>query len=78
MDKVLIQTCREISKWFEINMVEIGTDENHVHFLIQFMERWIFCKYCRKICNEEQIKNYVRDQGKEYTLMYRGQLKLFE
>lgn len=28
--------------------------------------------------NEEQIKNYVRNQGKEYTQMYRGQLQLFE
>ena len=31
-----------------------------------------------KYGNEEQIKNYVRNQGKEYTRMYRGQLKLFE
>ena len=28
--------------------------------------------------NEEQIKNYVRNQGKEYTKIHRGQLKLFE
>lgn len=35
VDKVLIQTCKEISKRFEINVVEIGTDGGHVHFLIQ-------------------------------------------
>lgn len=35
VDNVLIQTCKEISKRFEINIVEIGTDGNHVHFLIQ-------------------------------------------
>ena len=35
VDKVLIQTCKEISKRFEINVVEIGTDGDHVHFLIQ-------------------------------------------
>ena len=28
--------------------------------------------------NEEQIKKYVRNQGKEYTRLYRGQLQLFE
>ena len=28
--------------------------------------------------NEKQIRNYVRQQGKEYTKMYRGQIKLFD
>ena len=32
VDKILIQTCQEISKRFEINIVEIGTDGNYVHF----------------------------------------------
>ena len=27
--------CLEISKRYEINFVEIGTDDDHVHFLIQ-------------------------------------------
>lgn len=31
-----------------------------------------------KNANEEQIKNYVRSQGKEYTKIHRGQLKLFD
>ena len=115
VDKVLIQTCEEISKRFEINIVEIGTDGDHVHFLIQSIPklsptqiagiiksitaREIFrlCPYVKKKLwggnlwtagyfvstvgkygNEEQIKNYVRNQGKEYTQMYRGQLKFFE
>ena len=34
-DKVLVQTCKEISKRYEINIIEIGTDGDHVHFLIQ-------------------------------------------
>lgn len=115
VDRVLIQTCKEISKRFEINIVEIGTDGDHVHFLIQSIpklspteiariiksitakEIFRLCPYVKKKLwggnlwtagyfvstvgkygNEEQIKNYVRSQGKEYTLMYRGQLKLFE
>ena len=115
MDRVLIQTCKEISKRFEINVVEIGTDGDHVHFLIQSIpklspteivrtiksitakEIFRLCPYVKKKLwggnlwtagyfvstvgkygNEEQIKNYVRNQGKEYTRMYRGQLKLFE
>ena len=115
VDNVLIQTCKEISKRYEINIVEIGTDGDHVHFLIQSIpklsptkivtiiksitakEIFRLCPYVKrklwggnlwtagyfvstvgKNGNEEQIKNYVRNQGKEYTKMYRGQLKFFE
>ena len=28
--------------------------------------------------NEEQIRNYVKEQGGSYEQMYRGQLKLFD
>ena len=31
----LKNTCIEISQRFEIHFLEIGTDKNHVHFLIQ-------------------------------------------
>jgi len=35
VDEILIQTCAEISKRYDINVLEIGTDGDHVHFLIQ-------------------------------------------
>ena len=35
VEEVLVQTCKEISKRYEINIVEIGTVGDHVHFLIQ-------------------------------------------
>ena len=31
----LRQTCLELGNRYEINFLEIGTDDNHVHFLIQ-------------------------------------------
>ena len=31
----LIEVCKSISSRYEIHFVEIGADENHVHFLIQ-------------------------------------------
>ena len=31
----LIEVCENISNRYEIHFVEIGADENHVHFLIQ-------------------------------------------
>ena len=35
VDETLKRTCLEISKRFEIYFLEIGTDKDHVHFLIQ-------------------------------------------
>ena len=115
VDKVLIQTCKEIGRRYEINIVEIGTDGDHVHCLIQSIpmlapttiakiiksitarEIYRLCPQVKKKLwggniwsagyfvstvgkrgNEEQIKNYVRNQGKEYTRLYKGQLELFE
>ena len=35
VDKTLVYICEEISKRYELRFLEIGTDEDHVHFLIQ-------------------------------------------
>ena len=35
VDKSLKEVCLEISKRYEIDFIEIGTDKDHVHFLIQ-------------------------------------------
>ena len=35
IDKTLKKVCEEISYGYEINFVEIGNDEDHVHFLVQ-------------------------------------------
>ena len=115
VDDVLVQTCEEISKRYDINILEIGTDGDHVHFLIQSIPRiaptviartiksitakeiYRLCPYVKsklwggsiwssgyfvstvsKYKNEEQIKNYVRSQGRSYTLLYRGNLKFFD
>lgn len=115
VDKVLIQICKEISKRYDINIMEIGTNGDLVHFLIQTVPmlaptevvriiKSITAKEIYRLCsmvkkklwggniwsagyfvstvgkngNESQIKNYVRNQGKEYTKLYQGQLKLFE
>lgn len=115
VDKVLIQTCQEISKRYDINILELGTDGDHVHFLIQSVPmlapqqivrviKSITAREIYRLCpnvkkklwggniwsagyfvstvgkngNEKQIENYVKNQGKEYSIMYRGQLKLFD
>jgi putative transposase len=35
VDQKLKETCLEISKRYEITFLEIGTDGDHVHFLVQ-------------------------------------------
>ena len=35
VEKVIKETCIEISERYEIYFLEIGTDKDHVHFLIQ-------------------------------------------
>ena len=35
VDQVLREVCMEIGQRYEIDFVEIGTDRDHVHFLVQ-------------------------------------------
>ena len=35
VDKVLKEVCLDIESRYQINFVEIGTDKDHVHFLVQ-------------------------------------------
>jgi len=35
VEKILVEVCQEISQRYEINFLEIGTDKDHVHFLVQ-------------------------------------------
>jgi putative transposase len=49
VDQTLKNTCLEISKRFEILFLEIGTDKNHVHFLIQTVPTYKLSDVVRKI-----------------------------
>jgi REP element-mobilizing transposase RayT len=40
VDRVIKETCEEISKRYEIYFLEIGTDKDHVHFLIQSVPKY--------------------------------------
>src|SRR5215475_10111877 len=47
--EVLRQTCLEIAKRYEIVFLEIGTDRNHVHFLIQSVPTYSPTKIVRTV-----------------------------
>ena len=114
VEQTLKETCIAFAPAYEIKFIEIGTDDDHVHFLIQAVPmiapsrialviksipaKQIFSKhpevkqflwggkfwtsgyYINTVglhANEEQIKRYVQEQGKEYQQIYRNQLTLF-
>ena len=115
VELTLKETCLEISERYEIHFVEIGSDEDHVHFLIQTVPMMLPTRFVQttksitakeifrvhpevkqmlwggkfwtsgyylntvgQYANEEIIKNYVKNQGKKYNQIYRGQLTFFE
>ena len=40
VDSVIKDICLEIAKRYEIHFLEIGTDKDHAHFLIQTIPMW--------------------------------------
>ena len=114
VSNTLKNICLEIEQCHEIYYVEIGTDINHVHFLIQtvptmmssFVQitksitaRELFLRHPEvkkklwkgkfwtsgyylntvgRFGNETVIKSYVKNQGRTYTQVYRGQIELFD
>lgn len=115
VENTLKAVCLEISHRYEMHFVEIGSDEDHVHFLIQSVpmmrpktmvqttksitakeifklhpevkqmlwggQFWTDGYYINTVSvhgNEEIIREYVKNQGKEYNQIYRGQLTLFD
>ena len=113
VDKELKEICLVISKRYEISFMEIGTDDNHVHFLLQtvpmyspsrlsqvvksitaremfrrvpevkkklwggeFWTKGYIIDTVGKHGNEEVIRKYVREQGREeeYRQIHRQQM----
>lgn len=115
VEQTLKQVCVGISERYEMHFLEIGNDEDHVHFLIQSVpilaptrlvqivksitareifkdhpevkkmlwggKLWTSGFYLNTVgqyANEEVIKNYVQQQGKQYKQILRNQLRLFD
>lgn len=49
VDKVLKEICLEIANRYEIHFIEIGTDNDHVHFLVQSVPTYSPTKIVRVI-----------------------------
>ena len=44
VDEALTKVCVEIEKRYEVKFLEIGTDDDHVHFLVQSIPRYSVTK----------------------------------
>jgi len=49
VEKVIIETCEAIELRFEIRFLEVGTDKDHVHFLVQTVPDYSVTKMVRII-----------------------------
>jgi len=49
VDEAVRDVCLEISKRYEVVFLEIGVDENHVHFLVQSIPMYSLTKIVRMI-----------------------------
>jgi REP element-mobilizing transposase RayT len=49
VETVLVETCGEITERYEIEFIEIGTDKDHVHFLIQSVPMYSPTKIVRTV-----------------------------
>ena len=49
VDSEIKNVCLEIGKRYEMVFIEIGTDKNHVHFLIQCVPTWIPYRIIQKV-----------------------------
>ena len=49
VDAKLKEVCQEIEKRYEIHFLEIGTDQDHVHFLIQSVPMYQPTKIARTV-----------------------------
>ncbi|VAX35466.1 hypothetical protein MNBD_UNCLBAC01-1749 [hydrothermal vent metagenome] len=115
VDKELKEVCLGIEERYEIAFVEIGVEENHVHFLIQtvpmysvtklvtivksltarevfkrcpevkkklwggeFWTKGYFINTVGQYANEEVIRKYVQNQGREkkYKRLHKQEIQL--
>ncbi len=60
VDKLIIEICEEIEKRYEVHFLEIGTDADHIHFLIQSVPTYSITKIVtmiKSIIAREVFKN---------------------
>jgi putative transposase len=60
IEQTLKEVCLELGIRYEINFIEIGIDEDHVHFLIQLVPMQLFPHVVKKIKSITAIEIFAR------------------
>jgi REP element-mobilizing transposase RayT len=60
VDEILKEICQEIEKRYDIRFLEIGTDKDHVHFLIQSVPKVSATQIIRTIKSITAREIFVR------------------
>ena len=56
VDKVLKEVCLDIASRYQVKFLEIGTDQDHVHFLIQSIPAYNMTKMVKSLTAREILK----------------------
>jgi putative transposase len=72
VDNTLKEICIEISKRYQIHFLEIGTDENHVHFLLQSVPTYSSTKIVTMI-KSITAREISRRHAEVKTLLWGGE-----
>ena len=72
VDHGLKEICIEISKRYQIHFLEIGTDENHVHFLLQSVPTYSPTKIVTRI-KSITAREMLRKHSEVKTLLWGGE-----
>ena len=62
VSETLKKVCLEIQECYEIEFLEIGTDKNHVHFLVQSVPKYSITKIIttiKSITGKELFKRHI-------------------
>ena len=51
VDETIKDTCLEIAKRYDLHFLEIGTDNDHVHFLVQSVPNYSVTKIVSSRCS---------------------------
>ena len=58
VDETLKEICLEIAERYEMHFLEIGTDKDHVHFLVQSVPTYSPTKIVRTIKSKQREKYF--------------------
>ena len=73
VDKVLKDVCLDIENRYQINFLEIGTDKDHVHFLVQSVPTYSVTKIVTMI-KSISAREVFRRSPKVKKLLWGGEM----